>query len=152
MIVLAAPDGGVAVIHPAYDDLVFGVREGRTEADVLADVLAKHVPAGAEYRVVEETDLPYRGSFRNAWRRCPERGCQLDLDAAKAIKLDQIRRRRQPKLDELDRLYRRAVGQGKTDEAAAIEAQRQVLRDLPQTVVLPDDPAALDAYWPPEVA
>jgi hypothetical protein len=181
VIVIAQPDGGVAILYPSYRDGLSGVRKGRTEADVLADVLARGTAAhtrpyvatevdpetdtvissevvtptfreGIEYRVVDEADLPASDAFRAAWRFEPQTGVRVDVAAAKALKLAAIRAARQPKLDALDRRQIRASDLGLADEYAAILAEKQRLRDLPQTVVLPDDLAALEALWPAELA
>jgi hypothetical protein len=50
------------------------------------------------------------------------------------IHMERQRYARIPLLEELDRKWMRASGQGKKDEAEKIEVERQKLRDLPATI------------------
>jgi hypothetical protein len=50
-IIYKTPDGGVAVIIPA---------------DTI-DACMKDIPEGAEYAIVDVTDIPSDRTFRNAW-------------------------------------------------------------------------------------
>ena len=96
------------------------------------------------WRPVAESDVPKDRTYRNALR---DTGSALvhDLDAVKALALAQLRQDRAVMFGDLDWQWNRAMGQGDSDGATAIEAQRQALRDLPATVQ-PD----LDAAAAPE--
>jgi len=96
------------------------------------------------WRPIDPKDIPADRTYRNALR---DNGTALvhDLDHVKRIALDQLRQERAPMLAELDWQWHRAMGQGDTESAAAIEAQRQALRDLPVTVQ-----PALDGAAAPE--
>ncbi len=72
---------------------------------------------------------------------------RINIDKAKAIKLDLIRAERAPKLAALDLAFMRAVERGDTDEQASIAAEKQALRDVTK-VTLPDDLAALKDFKP----
>jgi hypothetical protein len=72
---------------------------------------------------------------------------RINIDKAKAIKLDQLRAERAPKLAALDLAFMRAVERGDTAEQASIAAQKQALRDVTK-VALPDDVAALKDFIP----
>ena len=50
-IIYKTPDGGVAVIIPA---------------DTI-EACMKDIPEGAEFSIVEDTDIPSDRTFRNAW-------------------------------------------------------------------------------------
>jgi hypothetical protein len=74
-----------------------------------------------------------------------------DMPACKTIWRDKMRRARRPKLDELDRLHNRAIGQRRQSDADAIEAQRQLLREVTANPAIEaaDTPEKLKALWPP---
>ena len=72
---------------------------------------------------------------------------RINIDKAKAIKLDQLRAERAPKLAALDLAFMRAVERGDTAEQASIAAQKQALRDVTK-VTLPDDVATLKDFIP----
>lgn len=72
---------------------------------------------------------------------------RINIDKAKAIKLDQFRAERAPKLAALDVAFVRALEQGDTSEQSRIAAQKQALRDVTK-VELPDDVASLKDFKP----
>ncbi len=72
---------------------------------------------------------------------------RINIDKAKAIKLDQLRAERAPKLAALDLAFMRAVEQGDTAKQASIAAEKQALRDVTKQP-LPDDVAALKDFKP----
>ena len=72
---------------------------------------------------------------------------RINIDKAKAIKLDQLRAERAPKLAALDLAFMRAVERGDILEQASIASQKQALRDVTK-VTLPDDVAALKDFKP----
>jgi|1_EtaG_2_1085319.scaffolds.fasta_scaffold12039_4 hypothetical protein len=81
------------------------------------------------------TDLPYRGSFRKAWKfKADDTGIEVDMVEAAKIKTDMIRGERNKKLADLDVEYIRAdEGATGADKAKIIE-KKQKLRDFPDTV------------------
>ena len=72
---------------------------------------------------------------------------RINIDKAKAIKLDQLRAERAPKLAALDLAFMRAVEQGDTAKQASIAAEKQALRDITKAP-LPDDVATLKDFTP----
>jgi len=72
---------------------------------------------------------------------------RINIDKAKAIKLDAIRAERAPLLAALDLAFMRAVERGDLLEQASIAAQKQALRDVTKTP-LPDDIATLKDFKP----
>jgi hypothetical protein len=72
---------------------------------------------------------------------------RINIDKAKAIKLDLLRADRAPKLAALDLAFMRAVEQGDTAKQASIAAEKQALRDVTKQP-LPDDVAALKDFKP----
>ena len=72
---------------------------------------------------------------------------RINIDKAKAIKLDGFRAERAPKLAALDLAFMRAVEQGDTAAQARIASEKQALRGVTK-VILPDDVAALKDFKP----
>ena len=72
---------------------------------------------------------------------------RINIDKAKAIKLDTFRAERAPLLAALDVAFVRALEQGDTAECARIAAEKQALRDVTK-VTLPDDLDALKSFKP----
>ena len=72
---------------------------------------------------------------------------RINIDKAKAIKLDLLRADRAPKLAALDLAFMRAVEQGDTAKQASIAAEKQALRDVTKQP-LPDDVATLKDFKP----
>ena len=72
---------------------------------------------------------------------------RINIDKAKAIKLDQFRAERAPKLAALDVAFVRALEQGDTAEQSRIVAEKQALRDVTK-VTLPEDVAVLKDFKP----
>lgn len=135
VIVYKNPDGdNVCVCYPAAG------------ADLKA-VLASDCPPGAI--VIEEGRLPFDGGYFGAWRLKNNR-VVIDLDAARDIHRDMIRRLRGPVLKALDVAYQRADEEENPEAKRQIAAQKKALRDAT------DDPAitaattidALMAVWP----
>lgn len=57
-IIYKTEDGGVAIIIPTPEYL---------ETHTIEELAAKDVPAGAEFQIVDVTDIPEDRTFRNAW-------------------------------------------------------------------------------------
>ena len=72
---------------------------------------------------------------------------RINIDKAKAIKLDQLRAERAPNLAALDLAFMRAVEQGDTAAQSRIAAEKQALRDVTKQP-LPDDVAVLKDFKP----
>jgi hypothetical protein len=72
---------------------------------------------------------------------------RINIDKAKAIKLDSFRAERAPKLAALDLAFMRAVEQGDTAAQSRIAAEKQALRDVTKQP-LPDDVAVLKDFKP----
>lgn len=72
---------------------------------------------------------------------------RININKAKAIKLDQLRAERAPKLAALDVAFVRALEQGDDAEQSRIAAEKQALRDVTKQP-LPDDVAVLKDFKP----
>jgi len=117
--------------------------------DAIAAGLPGHFPMSC--RECNETDLPNNRNFRDAWE-ATETAVRVNMPSARLIHMDRIRAVRNKEFDrlELDRHQLSAVASGDTFTASEIEAQKQVLRDLPHTFDLSsgNTPASLEALWP----
>ena len=126
-------DGGVSIIIP-------------TGEIPIEDVIAKDVPAGVEYSVVDEADIPSDRYFREAWK-IGDTGVEIDVESAKDIQRDKWREARAPKLAALDVEYIRAVEQEDPVRQSLIATEKQALRDVTATP-LPDDIDGIKETWP----
>ena len=110
------------------------------------EIIAKDVPSGGKYRVVNDLDLPEDDVFRSAWTI----DLTVDMDKAREIWMQNIRDARDEKLNDLDLVWMRAMEMGEVEIAKSIALEKQRLRDLPTTINLnqfkkPDD---LKGCWP----
>lgn len=141
-IALTLDDGSVAIMHFVVEGQFAGGSTERSSSD--ADIRREIARTGLAGRVtswrrVEPSELPTDRRYRNSWKDFGD-GVRLDMAKARAERLEQLRRQRTAVLDQLDRNWMRATGQGKKEEADEIEWGRQELRDMPQRVA-----AALEA-------
>ena len=116
-ILIKNPDGTVGIMYPILD---CGLS--------LNQIIAKDVPAGIPYEVVDDSVIPSDRTFRNAWRH----DLQVDIQKAQEITKNRLRDERKPLLENLDVEVMRNMSD--PVKLAEIEAQKQVLRDLPQQV------------------
>jgi hypothetical protein len=126
-------DGGISIVIP-------------TGEIPIEDVIAKDVPAGVEYSVVDEADIPSDRYFRKAWK-VGEDGVEIDVESAKGVQRDKWREARTPKLATLDLAFMRALEAGDAERQAEIVEEKQALRDVTATP-LPDDIAGIKETWP----
>jgi len=76
----------------------------------------------------------------------------VNMDKARTIHLDVIRRVRDAELVRLDVAFMRAVEAGDRDAQAKIALEKQTLRDIPQTFDLTArTPQQLKGKWPAEL-
>lgn len=120
-----------------------------TDDELLQWVIGVVLPKRGPHQIILRDAVPRLKEFREAWTMQGS-GIVVDMAQARLLQMDRIRAARNAKLDQLDKDWMRAVGQGNTTGAATIEAQRQVLRDLPQMFDLSTatTPEALQARWP----
>jgi len=103
------------------------------------------------YRIIDDTEVPADRTFREAWTDTGK--IEIDMPKAKEVHRNKIRAVRADKLMQLDGEWMRATGQNKKQEADDIEAQRQILRDLPADprIEAATTPEELKAFWPEEL-
>ena len=127
---------------------------GLTETAAIALLAAKDNPPDCvECYVKEESTLPVDRNFRAAWE-APTGTVKVNMPKARNIHMDRIRVARNTALAVLDIPFMKAVEAGDTAAQAAVTAQKQTLRDIPQDFSLDafDTPENLKAAVPPELA
>ena len=82
--------------------------------------------------VFDESAIPGDRYFRNAWTwSTPDPKVDIDIEKARGIHTDNLRRKRTALLTALDAAYMRADENGDVAEKARIVAEKQRLRDFP---------------------
>jgi hypothetical protein len=145
-IVYSRPDGGVSVIVPAPNYRL----AGESDEKFIARIMAKDVPTDAtDVAVCDEADIPTDRTFRNAWER-GGKSVVVNMPKAREIHMARIRARRNELLDASDKELARAQETG--GDVRAIQARRQALRDVPQSiqaaVEAAQTPDSLKHVWP----
>lgn len=121
-------EGGVSVIHP-------------TGELSIEEVVAKDVPEGVAYEIVEDDAIPSDRTFRNAWVMADD-GVEHDLDKCKALGHDMRRAKRAEEFAPHDEVIMKQIPGA---DATAAEVARQEIRD--KYAVVQD---AIDAAASPE--
>ena len=160
-IVFPRADGGVSIVAPAPEFLA----KYPTEAEGLAALQERQLAVFALEGVVidetniclcEEAEVPADRTFRDAWERDTTASpdpLRTDMPKARTIHMDRIRAARDRRLEEKDREFMRAVESKDNARQNAIAAEKQALRDIPQTfdLTVAKDAAELAALWPAEL-
>jgi DNA repair exonuclease SbcCD nuclease subunit len=106
------------------------------------------------WRIISDDELPADRTFRNAWID-KNKKIEHNMDKVREIHLEHIRRAREPILEQKDKDWMRAMGQGNTKEVNKIEKERQILRDIPQTIAKDLEkaktPEEVKKLWPAEL-
>lgn len=116
-ILLKNPDGSVGILHPILDC-------GLT----LDEIIAKDVPKGVAYEIVEDSAIPADRTFRNAWKH----DLKVDIAKAQEITKNRLRMERAPLLEKLDVEVMKNIAD--PVKLAEIEVQKHVLRDITKVV------------------
>jgi len=114
--------------------------------------LIRTLPLGVHFEVHCVEDIPTDRYFRNAWRL--DKGVNIDVECAKKIHLDCLRKVRNKKLTELDVPFQRALEDKDTVMQDNIAEKKNALRDMPQNVdmSLLDSPGKIKAFLPDVLA
>jgi len=146
-IVVQMPDGRTRVRIPAYE--ATDRPEGDTD-EALEQRCLEGLPPGAQ--VVPQGDIPSDRTFRDAWKINSAK-IAVDMPIARQIHMDRIRVERDAELVKRDTLFAQAIEAGNTAEQARIAAEKQILRDIPQTFDLGryTTPTGLKKAWPVEL-
>lgn len=129
-ILLQFVDGSVGVMQLVLND-GHGLKQTADAATINREIARADIPEVLGWRLITPADLPTTRRWRNCWRDRSNR-IEVDMPLARAQRLAELRAERDQLLPQLDKDWMKAVGQGRTGDAAQIEAQRQALRDMPQ--------------------
>jgi hypothetical protein len=122
-------DGGVDVVLPAAG----ARRPGEGEDDWLARVALAAVPTGVAWRSIERGELPASRRWREAWRMTAG-GVVVDLTAARSVREQELRARRETVLSELREAIEAAEDGGETARLVNLRQRRRAIRALDATL------------------
>ena len=136
LIIYRKQGGGIGVLIPSEKTKL-----------TLEQIQQKDVEDGAESRIIYRADVPEELTFRDAWDASFENyeGVFIDMEKARYIAQNKIRRYRKPVLETLDVEYMKASEFQDSATMAEVAAKKQVLRDLPAS------PAIQEATTPEEL-
>lgn len=132
-------DGSVYIMH---------ILDGSDPSKEIAKWGRSYSQAVDSFREIQITDLP-NSNFRDAWT---DDGDELKVDMAKAreLQLARIRASRDAKWADFDRRY--MVAQRDGLDLSALNSERQMLKDAPESVegsiASADTPEELSDIWP----
>lgn len=106
------------------------------------------VPSDCQWKIIDASDpiLPADSYFRDAWI-WQEDKIVVDLEIAKDIKRQDLKKLREPLFSSLDFQYMLALETKNEIKQEEIIAKKQQLRDIPN-IALPDDLQALRDFLP----
>lgn len=116
-ILIKNPDGTVGIMHPILD---CGLS--------LEQIIARDVPAGVPYEIVDDSAIPTDRTFRNAWKH----DLKVDIAKAQEIAKERLRVERAPLLSDLDVEFFKAFETGA--DTSEVMAEKQRLRDITKVV------------------
>lgn len=145
-IVYTNPGGGITVVTPVINTHALDETTGELvvwpeaiREDEAIERAMRKLPADAiDPRIVDASEIPTDRTFRNAWIAA-EGKVGYDMDRAREIHKDNLRKLRAPKLAALDVQYMVADEVGDGELKAQVIADKQALRDVT------DDPAITKA-------
>lgn len=155
-IVFTRPDGGISVVEP---QIHLGDPEDFTEDQAIERSMRLLPQDAIDPHVIEEADVPQDRTYRNAWTKAEGQDFSVDMEKAREIQREALRKERDPILASLDVDFMKAVEQGDQKAIADIATRKQALRDVTDDAALeqaqtPEDLKALtlDVLAPVELA
>ena len=140
----SSPEEGYWAREPTVENVQYEVN--KTFSNV--GRIGHQMPSPLSWQIVPKESVPIDRSYREAWIFNGK--FDHDMPKAKQIHKDKLRLARNKKFIELDGLWMKAFATNNKQEVDRIEAERQVLRDLPQDPAI--DTATtieqLKALWP----
>lgn len=130
----------------------FSDRELAIEGRTIEDLCKETIPAGVTYALIDPDPLLKKDHLRKAWKLNNDK-IDIDLDKAKPLQVDYIRKARNKKFEEFDKEYTTAQRDGDATKVTALETKRQQLKDIPQDCESQcsniNDVDTLKALWHP---
>lgn len=126
-IIYTNDEGNLCVVTPSAEWL----NSGKT----LQQLAIKDVPAGKEFAIIQDDEIPDDRYFRNAWAH-DNGNVDIDIDKARCIHLDVLRQERNRKLQDLDIDMVIALGKQDSPKIEEIEQIKQQLRDMPPVAII----------------
>ena len=111
-------EDGVAIICPI-------------EGQDIEDIISSSIPEGAEYKIVESSEIPTDREFREAWEYMS--GVNVSLERAKDVQRNRWREARRPLLEALDVEFLIASEGGDPNTVDLVKQKKQILRDVTLT-------------------
>ncbi len=148
--------GSILPVHAEWIDEAAGWWRREPTDTVIREQISRgqqsYLGPTSGYRIIDASEVPQDRTFRAAWKHRTGK-IEVDMPRARQVHLDRIRVARAPILDQLDRDWMKATGQGKKADADAVETKRQKLRDLTTAVDVEaaQTPEGLKAIWPSEL-
>lgn len=165
-IVYRRPDGGISIVTPVYEENAvkeiikaahalgekIAIDGNLDEAAYLDWLIRKDVPTDAtEIEIIEHDALPADRAFRNAWDK-KDGEIIVDMPKARLIHLENLRKERNLKLQEMDIEFQKAFEVSDQAKITEIAQVKQALRDMPDTAIPEmekiEDPEQLKDYQP----
>ena len=111
-------EDGVAIIIPS-------------RGENIDEVIAKGGPDGAEYKIIEASEIPSDREFREAWEYSS--GVDVSFEKAKEVQRNRWREVRRGLFNVLDIEFLRASEIGDAEKIDIIKQKKQILRDVTLT-------------------
>lgn len=112
-IIYTNTEGDLAIVTPAPKEDIEKILGPLSDAEYEFHVAAKSIPAGIEYKSIDDEALPASREFRNAWCDVTsENTIDISCEKARDIKLAELRRKRDKLLKEEDIVFMRKLELG----------------------------------------
>ena len=123
-------DNGVSIVVAAPKEVIEKVLGPLTQEAYEQHVMERSIPEGAlNVKLITDEDLPGDREFRDAWVDVtPDTKVNIDLTKAKALKLGELREKRNKLLEATDKDLIIALEKGQ--DLSLIKARKQALRDI----------------------
>ena len=116
--------GALVVVHPTPEYVALCLADEENHS--LMKLAEQVIPKGVPFVIMDADAVPEDRYFRNAWD-LDDTEITVNLEKAREIQMDNIRRARDEKIKELDL---------ETLKGNDVQKEKQRLRDLPQTIDL----------------
>lgn len=124
------PDGGVQITIGAPKEKIEQVL-GKSLTQRQYEALIKKTCRGKNPSKIADSKIPKDREFRDAWVRY-SKGITHDLNKAKDIQLERIRKKRANKFKQLDEEY--LIALSLNQDVSTIQVKQKELRDITETV------------------